>query len=482
LRPLSIQARWTLRYGAALLVVSTLFAVYAYARISRRIDQDARLLIELQTDEILEEIRQHPGDRDAIAEYVDQHIESAGSQIQLGIAVFDPSGAPRIARGVLAERPLTLPPEALAQALADPEQRWEEIADLGSSHPFRVTTVRVPEGIVQIALSQKRFDASIRSIRNIFLVAIPIMLAVSAAAGLVLARGSLRPIAAITTTARRITGSNLDERIPTTGSGDELDQLAATLNAMIQRLAEGMERMRRFSADAAHELRTPLAALRSQIEVTLEKERAPDEYRRVLAGLLDETALLTDAVHGMLRLASSEAGIDPARRVLVSIPRLLEEVLDFFAPVAEDHGVRRVRNEAPDVRVPGDPTWLHQLFANLVHNAVKYTPRGGEVRVDARAERRAGRPRQVVVEVRDSGVGIPAAEHDRIFERFHRLGARQDAPGAGLGLPIAREIARAHGGSIELESAPGRGSVFRVRLPTGEPDATGPRAATLAPR
>jgi two-component system heavy metal sensor histidine kinase CusS len=203
--------------------------------------------------------------------------------------------------------------------------------------------------------------------------------------------------------------------------------------------------------------------LRSQIEVTLEKERMPAEYRTVLAGLVEEVERLADAVNGMLRLASSEAGIDPARRANVVLSELLDAVIEFFAPVAEEGQVKLRREPCPNVVLSGDPTWLHQLFANLVHNALKYTAAGGRVTIDAAVENS-----QVWVRVRDTGVGIASGEQERIFARFHRLGARQDVPGAGLGLPIAREIARAHGGEIELTSVPGAGSSFIVRLPVGQ--------------
>jgi len=142
---------------------------------------------------------------------------------------------------------------------------------------------------------------------------------------------------------------------------------------------------------------------------------------------------------------------------------LLDEVMDFFEPVADENEVELRRTSCPDVSISGDPTWLRQLFANLLHNAIKYTPVGGRVTIEASLH--GGR---IAVRVQDTGVGIPKGEQERVFARFHRTGARQEVPGSGLGLPIAREIARAHGGSIELESTPGVGSTFTIWLPLGE--------------
>ncbi len=457
-KPVSIQTKWTLRYTAALLLSVTLCAVYAYNRIDRDLAEDVELLLELQMREMLREVASHPGDDAWLQAYADTHVVQGEEGVKLGIAVIGPDGKVRVARGF---PPGRLPPLPSALGGGAPERAYYD-AELGGRYPYRIIATRSPEGILLIGIHTRRFVRDARHLARNFALALGVVTALTAVLGYLLARGSLRPIAAITATARRISAANVDERIPTTGSGDELDQLAATLNDMIARLHQSMDRMRQFSADAAHELRTPLAALRSQIEVTLEKDRMPDEYRAVLGGLVEEVERLGDAVSGMLRLASSEAGIEPTRRENVPLVPLLDEVVDFFAPVAEEGNIELSREACPDVVLSGDPTWLHQLFANLVHNALKYTAAGGRVTIDAATE--GG---QVWVRVRDTGVGVAPAEQERIFARFHRSGARQDVPGAGLGLPIAREIARAHGGEIELTSAPGSGSSFTVRLPVG---------------
>ena len=458
-KPVSVQTKWTLRYTAALFLSVTLCAWYAYDRINRDFGEDVELLLELQMREMLREMANHPGDETWLSEYAGNHVVQGEEGVNLGIAVIGPDGAPRVARGFPGGRVPPLPDESAGSA----SDKAYYDADLGGRYPYRIMAVRSPDGVVLVGIHTRRFVRDARHLARNVALALGVVTALTAVTGFVLARGSLRPIAAITATARRISGANVDERIPTTGSGDELDQLAATLNDMIARLHQSAERMRQFSADAAHELRTPLAALRSQIEVTLEKERMPAEYRTVLAGLVEEVERLADAVNGMLRLASSEAGIDPARRANVVLSELLDAVIEFFAPVAEEGQVELRREPCPNVVLSGDPTWLHQLFANLVHNALKYTAAGGRVTIDAAVENS-----QVWVRVRDTGVGIASGEQERIFARFHRLGARQDVPGAGLGLPIAREIARAHGGEIEVTSVPGAGSSFIVRLPVGQ--------------
>jgi two-component system heavy metal sensor histidine kinase CusS len=270
----------------------------------------------------------------------------------------------------------------------------------------------------------------------------------------------LRPIADMTRTARRISASQLDETIPRTGSGDELDQLAATLNDMLDRVRDGVERVKRFSVDAAHQLRTPLTAMQNEIEVTLTKERSQGEYRVVLADMLVQVGTLSETVDGMLRLAQSEGGLDPAHRKRVEVDPLVEEVVEFFVALAEERGIELSVVSESKAAVIGDPTWLHQLFANILHNALKYTPQGGRVEVAATAT-----DNEVWIAVRDDGAGLTEEDRARVFASFERGSASSAGDGMGLGLALAREIARAHRGAIDVESEPGTGSTFTVRLP-----------------
>jgi two-component system sensor histidine kinase BaeS len=200
--------------------------------------------------------------------------------------------------------------------------------------------------------------------------------------------------------------------------------------------------------------------MQGELDVTLAKERTPDEYRVVLGNLLQQVVKLADTVNAMLRLAQSEGGLDAAHTVRVEIDSLLEDVADFFAVLAEERGVELVTAAESKGAVRGDPTWLHQLFANLVHNALQYTPAGGSVTIEARPANG-----EALVRVRDTGPGLSEADRAIAFSRFERGSASANGAGLGLGLALAHEIARAHGGSIELERNTGRGAVFAVRLP-----------------
>jgi signal transduction histidine kinase len=460
-RSVSIGTRWTLRYTATLLVTVSIFAAYTYSRVVRRTENDAKLHLELQVKEIADAIRDTWPTAPSVIDTVERNISIAESDLKLGIRVFNAKGAVLLERGSLALHDLELSGEMRD---GHPDRVWYE-ADFGESYPYLVMEVPVRNGFVQGALYTRRFVRNARTVRDIYLYSLPVLLLLTAGLGSWLARGSLRPIKEINLTARRIRGTHLEETIPTTGNRDELDDLANTLNDMIASIRASVTRMQRFSANAAHELRTPLNAMRSRIDVTLEKEREPEEYRRILGEMAAEVESLSSSVHAMMRLAQSEAGLQPEQRVPVEITSLLGEVVEFFQPLAADAGVQLSVQPADPVTVPGDPSWLHQLFANLLHNAVKYTPAGGRIEVAIAPEEEG-----VGVMVRDTGVGIDPEQASSVFEPFHRV-ARPEAPGVGLGLPLAREIARAHGGEIVLESVPGSGSTFTVRLPTASADA-----------
>jgi heavy metal sensor kinase len=456
-RRLSIGLRWTLRYTLALLVTVSVFGSYTYSRIAARTEQDARLVLQLQVEELIEAIERAGTASNAVANSLDRSVTVAESDLKLGLQVFDAQGRLLHAGGSLLKHPLDLPRELREGRV---ERFWREMEVEGENYPYVVVAVGLDEAFVQGSLYTRKFVRNARDVRDIYLYSMLPLLLITAMLGYWLARGSLRPIQEINRTARRISGTHLEEPIPTTGSGDELDELANTLNDMMQRIRQGVARMRRFSANAAHELRTPLNAIRSRLDVTLEKEREPAEYQRILTELAGEVESLSNSVHGMMRLAQSEAGLATDQRVPVDIPALLREVIEFFEPLAQEASVAIEADLGAPVHVPGDRSWLHQLFANLLHNALKYTPSGGRIHICIEAQ-----GPQVAVHVADTGIGILPEETDRVFEPFHRVGVRQETPGVGLGLALAREIARAHDGEIVLASEPGKGSTFSVRLP-----------------
>jgi heavy metal sensor kinase len=303
-------------------------------------------------------------------------------------------------------------------------------------------------------------------IRQMFWVAIPLMLVFAATSGSWLAKRSLAPVGAMAAQAAEITASNLHERLPVSG-GEELVGLAHVVNDLLDRLERSFDQQRRFMADASHELRTPTAVVRSEADITLSRpHRSEAEYREAIAVMQDASRRLTRIVDDLFLLARADSG----HQLVRVAPLYLEEVVDdatrAVRPLADRRGVRIDVNQPDESPFRGDADLLGRLVLNLLDNAIKHSPQAGVV--DVRLDRSNG---EYELTVADRGAGIPPDLQHRIFDRFYRVDsarAREEesaTSGAGLGLSIARWIAEVHGGRLDLaESRPGR-TEFRLTLP-----------------
>ena len=288
--------------------------------------------------------------------------------------------------------------------------------------------------------------------------------AAATAAGWLLAGRLLQPLSNISAEARRITAARLHERLPVANPHDEIGALASTLNEMIERLELSFERTRRFTADAAHELRTPLSCIRSEVEVALRQPREPGEYRRVLQSALEEVERLSRLSDSLLELARLDRGELTLASEPVDLSSLAAEALESLRPGAEKLGktLTRTRDAGPH-RVEGDPRLLRQVAVNLIDNAIEHG--GDRVSVDVN---RTGD--SVVLSVWDSGPPIDAEHLARVFDRFYRSDPSRSrrSGGAGLGLSLAKEFVELHGGDISASSAAEHGTTFQVRLPAAK--------------
>lgn len=465
---LSIGVRWALRYTIAMGVTLTVFAVVIYNRVEHRINREAHLVTEIEARQLLDSLRtqteEHP--RADVLEWLagrmQRMAEEADKDLGIGVEYLDDEGRSILAAGSLSSSHVPVPVDLLR---GERDSSFRAV-NLGGRYAHLVTVLSAPGGFLQVAIDTRRYAENVANVRDVLLLSFPLMLLLTGGLGWFLARGSLGSIAEITQAAQRISGSNLRESIPTSGSGDELDELARTLNAMMERIRDGVDRMHRFNANAAHEIRTPLSTICGQIEVALQEAPGTEGYRAVLERVLKQAHHLAGGVNAMLRLSRSEAGLDPGHVERISVAPLLDTVLEFFEPVASERGISLEAEKVPDATVRGDESWLVQLFSNLLDNAVKYCASGDRVRVGAEV-----RDRWLLVRVADTGPGVSQEDLTGVFERFQRGGHHRSRPGFGLGLPIAQEIARAHGGRIEVASRPGDGATFTVWLPLAEPAA-----------
>jgi heavy metal sensor kinase len=387
--------------------------------------------------------------------------------VDIVVQLFGPDGGLIAASQQIAGATL-LPFEDLSPLLA-PSARFLNIVSRGPSGEetrFRALSFPVTEAgrlayVIRVLSPLEAVDAPLRRLRLILLLVLPAALVLSGAAGAWLAGRTLRPVDRMADSARAITAANLDRRLPVPETRDELSRLAATFNGMLERIEEGFSFHRQFWEDVAHELKTPLAIMKGEIEVALKTGAGGEEARHVLASNLEEVERLIRLIEKMLTLARLDRGGAPLETTEVDLAALAARAAADFRTLAEDKGVR-LRFEAPAAaRVRGDETRLRGLLTILLDNAVKFTPAGGTVGVEV-----AAGADEVRLSVSDTGPGIAAGELPRIFDRFVRPGGPGES-GFGLGLSIAKAIAESHGGRIEVRSRPGAGSTFTAVLPSG---------------
>jgi heavy metal sensor kinase len=328
---------------------------------------------------------------------------------------------------------------------------------------FRLKTGPVgPDLFLTAAVDEEPVRGTVRTLALILLLGLPAALALAAVGGSVMAGRLLEPVAALAARAERISADDLSARLPVENQEDEFGQLAGVVNRMLSRLEEAFERLRRFTADASHELRTPLTVIRSVGEVALQEELDAAAYRDRIGSMLEEVSRLTCLVDSLLTLTRADSGTISVERKETDAARLVERAVEDMRPLAEEKNLELTL--APGGRAPilADEATVRLALVNLMDNAIKYTPASGAITVGWRV-----RGDDLLIEVADTGCGIPPGHGDRIFERFYRLEKDRsgESGGAGLGLAIAKWAAEANGGRIEWESREKQGSRFRLVFP-----------------
>jgi heavy metal sensor kinase len=338
---------------------------------------------------------------------------------------------------------------------------------LADGTPLRMVSRRhILDGhpiLIRLAYSERPIRTRLEEFGAASLLAFPIMLALTGLAGYLLTRNALAPLGDMARRVERITSESLHERLPIGQAGDELDYLSRVFNGLLARLEQSFEQLRRFTADVSHELRTPLASIRSVGEVGLQKDGDREEYRDVIGSMLEEVNRLTALVENLLAISRADAGRIHLHPTLFPVMPLVREAAGLMDALADENDLHIAIQGDESAILSADRVILRQALVNIVHNAVKYSPRGGSiaVRVDGAAE--GG----VRVEVADSGPGIPPEHAARIFDRFYRVdeSRSREFGGAGLGLSIAQWAVRVHGGEIRVLPTPGGGCTFQICFP-----------------
>jgi heavy metal sensor kinase len=358
--------------------------------------------------------------------------------------------------------PATLPPALWPQQLETSRQA----PLLGSRRMLLTAHILAVSGgasyLIEAGAPMDEVQADLRKWLWFLLTLLPVVAAIALGGGYVLVKRALSPVGRISSSAERLSLHDLSQRLPVPQSGDELERLSVALNRMLERLETALQHSQRFVADASHELRTPLTVLRGELESLVQEQDLPAESRDRLGSALEEVERLANIVEGLFAISRLDAGEATSEWIKFDLAQLAAGTAEQMTLLAEDKHIDLTSTATFGVWVEGDRARMKQVVVNLLDNAIKFTPEGGAVSLTVEA-----RDSKAILEVTDTGIGIPAAALPRIFERFFRVdkARSRELGGAGLGLSIVKSICTAHQGRVEATSAPGQGSRFRVELP-----------------
>lgn len=460
----TIRLRLTLWSAGITLGVCLLLCGILYAGLAHSLEHEVDGFLEGEVHEMAALLEEHAHDYDAV---------EAAFRLELG-------QRPRRALGFR-----LLDEQGRVLVSSSPEGKtWHlEVPEVGQDDSnSRFRTIRTPKleypvrlcaepfvgsdgrrYVAEAGYTLDRMSDSLAAFRAVCGVALVVCLLASIVGGRVMAQRSLGPIQSMTTKAGAINAQTLEQRIPLSGSGDELDRLAETLNGMLDRIERHVRRLRQFTADASHELRSPIAVLCGNAELALSNSRTAAELREVLADSIEQLTRLGRIAEDLLLLAKADADRLPFRRESVNLADAIGDVVDLYGPVAQERGIRLSADATGPASVIGDPVYLRQLIGNLVDNAVKYVGDGASIRVSS-----CNQDGLATIKVSDDGPGIAAEHLPHLFDRFYRVDRARSGTGprgAGLGLPICRIIAEAHDGTITIEGGDLSGTTVTVCIP-----------------
>jgi heavy metal sensor kinase len=350
---------------------------------------------------------------------------------------------------------------AVEQLLGGSNYVFETITIPNRKEEVRILYAMIsPSIILQVGQAMESYSRFLDAFKGIFITTMTLLIVVAAGVGWFMARRAVSGVEAITRTAQKISGGTLDERVPVKARGDEIDQLATTFNQMLDRIQTLLTEIKEISDNIAHDLRSPITRIRGIAEVTLTTGKSLNDYENMAASTIEECDRLLGTINTMLMISKTESGVNKLSHEEIHLTVLVREACELFRPIAEDKGVSLSCDVPKPIHFIGDTQMIQRMISNLLDNAIKYTPSGGSVTAFINEN-----DTHVVVSVKDTGCGISPNELPRIFERFYRCDQSRSQSGIGLGLSLARSIARAHGGDITATSLPNQGSTFTVNLP-----------------
>jgi len=465
--PGSLALRLTAWYAGSAFLLILLATGFLYHVLVANLDREDDQFLTDKVQFLSTLLSAHSDDPRALRQEVEWKPGS-GQYGQFSIRLLDEKGETLLETPGMSDE---LGPEVFAKAPAAPGRMAEaKEIDLPTGKSFRIVTAQAdvgqsggPRRVLQVALDRSYEEGIVDRFRWSMLLVLTLALLACAMAGFHIARRGLRPIKEITMAVRRIRSTTLDERIDPSRFPAELSVLGATFNEMLDRLEESFQRLAQFSADIAHELRTPINNLRGEAEVALAQERTLPEYREVLTSCLEEGSRLSQLVDSLLFLARAEGSATPLAKQEVDVGQELTAVCEYYEPAAAEAGIHITVSSAPHIMAELDRTLFQRAVGNLLANSLAHTPSGGAISLAV-----ARGNGQVRVDVTDTGAGIPAEHLPRVLDRFYRVDqARTGGSGrVGLGLAIVKSITNLHQGSLTVSSEVGKGTCVTLYFPS----------------
>jgi heavy metal sensor kinase len=437
---------------------------FLYIRLKHQLIKEVDRLLLDETDELSEVLIQDPKG-DALLRNFEMGVATR-NYYPIYFKILNRDGASLYVSREFEEIKYTLSDKIMADA-RNGKKTMESFHSPRRRTPYRIINTPVfRDGsltyIIQLGTHLRFVRKSLSHFKRNISVVFPIILVLGSLGGWILARRSVSPIGYIASKTKTITSQNLSERLSPRGTGDEMDDLIGTINGMIARLESSFKRMAEFTADASHELKTPLCALRGEAELLLSKERTTEDYQEGLAHFVERFDQVNRMINDLILLSKSDSSQVELNRVPLRLDLLIQDIGNLYHVLAEQKNIVLRIDPCQETVVMGDKMRLQQLFTNLIDNAVKFTPEGGSIRIRVEKNKDFAQ-----VKVIDTGIGIPKEEQENIFKRFYRVdkSRSKETGGVGLGLSIVEWIVHAHHGRIGVASEIGKGSTFTVHLP-----------------
>ncbi len=459
--PRTLSFRLTLWYGLIFSLSSCLAFLFFYVLITTSLRQrlDSRLAEKISEFEAIYNLQGIEDVRTAAL----MEAQAAGEK-KVFFRLLYASGVAFSSSNMSYWQEIGINRNAVVQLVEGRTRVYETLTLPGRPDRVRIAYGIIGKGVVaQLGYSMENDTAFIAIFKKIFFLTMTVLILTAVLVGWFMARRALSGVEAVTHTARKISESDLSRRVPIMARHEEIDRLAVTFNQMLDRIEKLVVGIREMGDNIAHDLKSPVARIRGMAEISISDAAHGGDDLTLAGSTIEECDRLLDMINTMLMISKTDAGVGDAIMEPVNLADLVRSAVALFAPLAEDKGLS-LNCETPErLMVQGDLKMLQRMMANLVDNAIKYTPAPGKI--DIRGFRDMKGAERINVSIADSGVGIDTESLPKLFNRFFRCDQSRSAGGSGLGLSLAKAIANAHGGEINVESTLGKGSVFTFSMP-----------------